>query len=338
MATRVAINGFGRIGRQALKAMIQKYPDIEIVAINDLTTTQTNAHLFKYDTCYGVFDGTVVAEGDHLVINGKQIKVFAEKDPSKLPWKDLNIDVVLESTGLFTERSKANLHIEAGAKKVLISAPAKGEDLTIVLGVNHEQYDADKHHIISNASCTTNCLAPAAKIVNDNWKIEKGLMTTIHAYTNDQRILDLPHSDLRRARAAALNIIPTSTGAAKAVALVIPDLKGKFDGFSLRVPTPTVSIVDFVCTLEKPATKEEVNSAFRAAAAGPMKGILMATDEPLVSMDFKGNPHSSCVDLDCTMVNGNMLKVITWYDNEWGYSSRVADLIHYMFTKKLVAA
>ena len=338
MATRVAINGFGRIGRQALKAMIQKYPDIEIVAINDLTTTQTNAHLFKYDSCYGVFDGTVVAEGDHLVINGKQIKVFAEKDPSKLPWKDLNIDVVLESTGLFTERSKANLHIEAGAKKVLISAPAKGEDLTIVLGVNHEQYDADKHHIISNASCTTNCLAPAAKIVNDNWKIEKGLMTTIHAYTNDQRILDLPHSDLRRARAAALNIIPTSTGAAKAVALVIPDLKGKFDGFSLRVPTPTVSIVDFVCTLEKPATKEEVNSAFRAAAAGPMKGILMATDEPLVSMDFKGNPHSSCVDLDCTMVNGNMLKVITWYDNEWGYSSRVADLIHYMFTKKLVAA
>ena len=338
MATRVAINGFGRIGRQALKAMIQKYPDIEIVAINDLTTTQTNAHLFKYDSCYGVFDGTVVAEGDHLVINGKQIKVFAEKDPSKLPWKDLNIDVVLESTGLFTERSKANLHIEAGAKKVLISAPAKGEDLTIVLGVNHDQYDADKHHIISNASCTTNCLAPAAKIVNDNWKIEKGLMTTIHAYTNDQRILDLPHSDLRRARAAALNIIPTSTGAAKAVALVIPDLKGKFDGFSLRVPTPTVSIVDFVCTLEKPATKEEVNAAFRAAAAGPMKGILMATDEPLVSMDFKGNPHSSCVDLDCTMVNGNMLKVITWYDNEWGYSSRVADLIHYMFTKKLVAA
>lgn len=337
MATRVAINGFGRIGRQALKAMMQKYKDIEVVAINDLTSPATNAHLFKYDSCYGVFDGTVATDGNDLVINGKHIKVYAEKDPSKLPWGDMKVDVVLESTGIFTERDKAAMHMTAGAKKVLISAPAKGEDITIVLGVNHDMYDADKHHIISNASCTTNCLAPAAKILHDNWKIEKGLMTTIHAYTNDQRILDLPHSDLRRARAAALSIIPTSTGAAKAVALVIPDLKGKFDGFALRVPTPTVSIVDFVATLEKPATKEEINAAFRAAAAGPMKGILQACDEPLVSMDFKGNPHSSCVDLDCTMVNGNMAKVVTWYDNEWGYSSRVADLINYMTTKQLVA-
>lgn len=337
MATRVAINGFGGIGRQALKAMMQKYKDIEVVAINDLTSPATNAHLFKYDSCYGVFDGTVATDGNDLVINGKHIKVYAEKDPSKLPWGDMKVDVVLESTGIFTERDKAAMHMTAGAKKVLISAPAKGEDITIVLGVNHDMYDADKHHIISNASCTTNCLAPAAKILHDNWKIEKGLMTTIHAYTNDQRILDLPHSDLRRARAAALSIIPTSTGAAKAVALVIPDLKGKFDGFALRVPTPTVSIVDFVATLEKPATKEEINAAFRAAAAGPMKGILQACDEPLVSMDFKGNPHSSCVDLDCTMVNGNMAKVVTWYDNEWGYSSRVADLINYMTTKQLVA-
>ena len=335
MGTRVAINGFGRIGRQSLKAILENYPDMEIVAINDLTSADTNAHLFKYDSTYGVFNGTVKAEDGHLVINDRKIKIFTEKDPSNLPWGSLNVDVVIESTGIFTSRDKAELHLKAGAKKVLISAPAKGEDITIVLGVNHENYDADKHHIISNASCTTNCLAPAAKILHDNWKIEKGLMTTIHAYTNDQRILDLPHSDMRRARAAALNIIPTSTGAAKAVALVIPDLKGKFDGFSLRVPTPTVSIVDFVCTLEKPATKEEVNAAFKAAAAGPMKGILQACDEPLVSMDFKGNPHSSCIDLDCTMANGNMVKVVTWYDNEWGYSSRVGDLIHYMFTKKL---
>ena len=338
MATRVAINGFGRIGRQALKAVLNKYPELDVVAINDLTTPEVNAHLFKYDSCYGVFDGTVTTEGGNLVINGKSIKVLAERDPAKLPWKELNIDVVLESTGLFTEREKAQIHIANGAKKVVISAPAKGEDITIVLGVNHDMYDADKHNIVSNASCTTNCLAPAAKIINDTWKIERALMTTIHSYTNDQRILDLPHSDLRRARAAALNIIPTSTGAAKAVALVIPELKGKFDGFSLRVPTPTVSIVDFVANVEKPITKEDVNAAFRAAAAGPLKGILLAVDEPLVSMDFKGNPHSSCVDLDCTMVIGNMVKVVTWYDNEWGYASRVADLINFMFTKKLVAA
>jgi glyceraldehyde 3-phosphate dehydrogenase len=337
MATRVAINGFGRIGRQSLKAMMEKYNDLEIVAINDLTSADTNAHLFKYDSNYGVFEGSVKAEDGHLVINDRKIKIFTEKDPSNLPWGQLNVDVVVESTGIFTEREKASLHLKAGAKKVLISAPAKGEDITVVLGVNHDQYDADKHNIISNASCTTNCLAPAAKIIHDKWKIQQGMMTTIHSYTNDQRILDLPHSDMRRARAAAINIIPTSTGAAKAVALVIPDLKGKFDGFSLRVPTPTVSIVDFVCTLEKPATKDEINAAFREAGAGAMKGILMATDEPLVSMDFKGNPHSSCVDLDCTMAMGNMVKVVTWYDNEWGYSCRVADLIQFMFNRKFAS-
>ena len=335
MGTRVAINGFGRIGRQSLKAMIENHPELEIVAINDLTSADTNAHLFKYDSNYGVFQGDVKAEDGHLFINDRKIKIYTEKDPANLPWGSDKIDVVVESTGIFTAREKASLHLQAGAKKVLISAPAKGEDITVVLGVNHENYDADKHHIISNASCTTNCLAPAAKVIHDKWKIQQGMMTTIHSYTNDQRILDLPHSDMRRARAAALNIIPTSTGAAKAVALVIPDLKGKFDGFSLRVPTPTVSIVDFVCTLEKPATKDEINQAFRDSAKGSLKGILSACDEPLVSMDFKGNPHSSCVDLDCTMAMGNMIKVVTWYDNEWAYSCRVGDLITYMFTKKL---
>ncbi len=338
MPTRVGINGFGRIGRQSLKAMMERYPDIEIVAINDLVSPEANAHLFKYDSNYGVFQGEVKADGGDLVINGKRIKVLAEKDPANLPWKDLDVQIVLESTGLFTDKEKASKHLAAGAKKVVISAPAKGEDITIVLGVNHEQYDADKHHIISNASCTTNCLAPAAKVVNDRWGIENGLMTTIHSYTNDQRILDLPHNDLRRARAAALNIIPTTTGAAKAVALAIPELKGKFDGFSLRVPTPTVSIVDFVCVLKKPATADELKQAFREAANGPLKGILEACDEPLVSMDFKGNPASSIVDLACTMVNGNLAKIVTWYDNEWGYSSRVADLINFMTTKKLVLA
>ena len=338
MATRVAINGFGRIGRQSLKAMIEKYPDLQVVAINDLTSADVNAHLFKYDSSYGIFKGEVKAEGGNLVVNDRTIKILQERDPANLPWKDMNIDVVLESTGLFTEADKAKKHIEAGAKKVLISAPAKGEDITVVLGVNHDQYDGDKHHIISNASCTTNCLAPVAKILNDNWKIQSGLMTTIHSYTNDQRILDLPHSDMRRARAAALNIIPTSTGAAKAVALVIPELKGKFDGFSLRVPTPTVSIVDFVCSLEKPATAQEINAAFTAAANGPMKGILEATTEQLVSMDFKGNSHSSIVDMEYTQAHGNMVKILSWYDNEWGYSSRVADLIEFMFTRKLALA
>jgi glyceraldehyde 3-phosphate dehydrogenase len=337
MATRVAINGFGRVGRQALKAILQKYPDMEVVAINDVTTSEVNAHLFKYDSCYGIFDGTVLVEGDSLIINGKHIKVLAEKDPARLDWRALNIDVVLESSGHFTHRDKAKIHLERGAKKVVISAPATGEDLTIVLGVNQGLYDADKHHIISNASCTTNCLAPAAKVIHDNFVIENGFMTTVHSYTNDQRILDLPHTDLRRARAAAINIIPTSTGAAKALALVIPELKGKVDGFSLRVPTPTVSIVDFVANVARPVTREAVNAAFQGAAAGPLKGILMATNEQLVSTDFKGNSHSSCVDMPLTMVIGKMIKVVTWYDNEWAYSNRVVDLINFMFTKKLVA-
>ncbi|MEW6277285.1 MAG: type I glyceraldehyde-3-phosphate dehydrogenase [Candidatus Eremiobacterota bacterium] len=338
MPTRVGINGFGRIGRQSLKAMLERYQDIEVVAINDLVSPEVNAHLFKYDSNYGKFHGEVKAEGGNLVVNGKTIKVLQEKDPANLPWQDLGVSIVLESTGLFTDRASAQKHLSAGAKKVVISAPAKGEDITVVLGVNHDQYDPDKHHILSNASCTTNCLAPAAKVLNDKWGIENGLMTTIHSYTNDQRILDLPHKDLRRARAAALNIIPTTTGAAKAVALAIPELKGKFDGFALRVPTPTVSIVDFVCVLKKPATAEEINNAYRDAAKGPLKGILEACDEELVSMDFKENPASSIVDLASTMVNGNLAKVVSWYDNEWGYSCRVADLVNFMATRKLVLA
>lgn len=337
MATRVAINGFGRIGRQSLKAMLDNYAgELEVVAINDLVPTEVNAQLFKYDSNYGKFDGTVEVDGDHLVINGKKIKVLQMRNPEELPWGEMKVDVVLEATGIFRDREGAGKHLKAGAKKVVISAPAKGEDITIVLGVNHENYDPENHHIISNASCTTNCLAPPAKVLNDKWGIEKGFMTTVHAYTNDQKILDLPHSDMRRARAAALNIIPTSTGAAKAVALVIPDLKGKFDGMAMRVPTPTVSVVDFVCTLKKDATAEEINKAFTEAANGPMKGILGVCDEPLVSMDFKGNPASSIVDLENTMANGKLVKVVTWYDNEWGYSNRVADLIQFMASRKLM--
>lgn len=340
MKTKVGINGFGRIGRQVLKAIMERAGDeLEVVAINDLFDAQTNAHLFKYDSNYGAYPGTVEVVDGNLVIDGKTIKVFAEKDPGNLPWKDLGVDVVIESTGIFTtarsENGKvgADAHIlRGGAKKVIISAPAKGEDLTIVLGVNDEKYDPAIHHIISNASCTTNCLAPAAKIVNDNFKILNAVMTTIHSYTNDQVILDQGHKkELRRSRAAGLNIIPTTTGAAKAVALVIPELKGKFDGYSLRVPTPTVSIVDFVATIEKPTTKEELNAAFVAAANGPLKGILGVTtgayDQPLVSSDFKGDPRSSIVDLPNNMVmGGNLIKVVTWYDNEWGYSCRTADL------------
>ncbi len=340
MKTKVGINGFGRIGRQVLKAIMERAGDeLEVVAINDLFDAQTNAHLFKYDSNYGAYPGTVEVVDGNLVIDGKTIKVFAEKDPGNLPWKDLGVDVVIESTGIFTtarsENGKvgADAHIlRGGAKKVIISAPAKGEDLTIVLGVNDEKYDPAVHHIISNASCTTNCLAPAAKIVNDNFKILNAVMTTIHSYTNDQVILDQGHKkELRRSRAAGLNIIPTTTGAAKAVALVIPELKGKFDGYSLRVPTPTVSIVDFVATIEKPTTKEELNAAFVAAANGPLKGILGVTtgayDQPLVSSDFKGDPRSSIVDLPNNMVmGGNLIKVVTWYDNEWGYSCRTADL------------
>ncbi len=340
MKTKVGINGFGRIGRQVLKAIMERAGDeLEVVAINDLFDAQTNAHLFKYDSNYGAYPGTVEVVDGNLVIDGKTIKVYAEKDPGNLPWKDLGVDVVIESTGIFTtarsENGKvgADAHIlRGGAKKVIISAPAKGEDLTIVLGVNDEKYDPAIHHIISNASCTTNCLAPAAKIVNDNFKILNAVMTTIHSYTNDQVILDQGHKkELRRSRAAGLNIIPTTTGAAKAVALVIPELKGKFDGYSLRVPTPTVSIVDFVATIEKPTTKEELNAAFVAAANGPLKGILGVTtgayDQPLVSSDFKGDPRSSIVDLPNNMVmGGNLIKVVTWYDNEWGYSCRTADL------------
>jgi glyceraldehyde 3-phosphate dehydrogenase len=334
MAIKVAINGFGRIGRQVTKALFENYRGkFDLVAVNDLSDTATNAHLFKYDSNYGTFPGKVeVVDGD-LVIDGDRIKVLAEKDPSKLPWADMGVDIVVESTGIFTSREKAELHIHAGAKKVIISAPAKGEDLTIVLGVNEDKYDPAKHHIVSNASCTTNCLAPAAKVLNDLAGIQQALMTTVHAYTNDQRILDLVHKDLRRARAAALSIIPTTTGAAKAVALVIPELKGKFDGYALRVPTPTVSVVDFVATVEKEITKDELFAAFDAAAAGPMKGILQVVREPLVSVDFKGSPYSSSVDYEFTNVYGKMVKVVTWYDNEWGYSMRVADLINYMAEK-----
>ncbi|MGZ3714115.1 MAG: type I glyceraldehyde-3-phosphate dehydrogenase [Ktedonobacterales bacterium] len=332
MAIRVGINGFGRIGRQSLKAMLDRHPnDLEVVAINDITDTETNAHLFRYDTTYGRFPGTVeVAEND-IVINGKRIKVFAQKDPAQIPWGEVGAQIVVESTGFFTDADKASAHLRDTVRKVIISAPAKGEDITIVLGVNQEKYDPAKHNIISNASCTTNCLAPAAKVIFDNFGIEKGLMTTVHSYTNDQRILDVVHKDLRRARAAAANIIPTSTGAARALALVIPELKGKFDGFSLRVPTITVSVVDFVATLSKPTTRDEVNDAFKKAAAGPMNGILDYTDEPLVSSDFRGDPHSSIIDGQSTMMVGdNFLKVIAWYDNEWGYSSRVADLTSFV--------
>ncbi len=335
MSTRIGINGFGRIGRQVLKAMLEHYPeDLQVVAINDLFDPRTNAHLFKYDSNYGRYEGSVeVVEGD-LVIDGRRIKVFAERDPRKLPWKDLGVEIVIESTGVFrdargtAEKPGANAHIESGgARKVIITAPAKNEDLTMVLGVNDDAYDPDKHHIISNASCTTNCLAPPAKVVHDRFRIKRGLLTTVHSYTNDQRILDLAHRDLRRARAAALNIIPTTTGAARALAKVIPDLEGRFDGFALRVPTPTVSIVDFVAEVEKATTAEELNAAFREASQGALKGILGYTEEPLVSSDLKGDPRSSIVDGLSTMVLGDtMVKVIAWYDNEWAYSVRTADL------------
>jgi glyceraldehyde 3-phosphate dehydrogenase len=331
MTVKVGINGFGRIGRQVFKAIGDFYPgQLEVVAANDIGDVKTMAHLLKYDSNYGKFDGTVEVGDEGLLVDGKLLRILAERDPANLPWGDLGVDIVVESTGIFRDREGASKHLQAGAKKVIISAPAKGEDLTIVLGVNDDMYDPAQHHIVSNASCTTNCLAPAAKVVNDEFGIIKGLMTTIHAYTNDQRILDLPHKDLRRARAAAMNIIPTTTGAAKAVALVIPELKGKFDGYALRVPTSTVSVVDFTATVEKATTTDELRQAFRDAAASSLKGILAAVDEPLVSIDFKGDPHSSSVDLEFTQVlggEGDMLKVVTWYDNEWGYSCRIRDLI-----------
>ncbi|HEU6439207.1 MAG TPA: type I glyceraldehyde-3-phosphate dehydrogenase [Terriglobales bacterium] len=329
MAVRVGINGFGRIGRQSLKAILERSPELDVVAVNDLVDVPTNALLFAHDSTYGNFDGTVTYTDDAIVINGKSVKVLQIADPTQLPWKDLGVDIVIESTGRFTEADKARAHINAGAKKVLISAPAKGEDITIVLGVNEGKYDPAKHVIISNASCTTNCLAPVAKVLNDTFGIEKGLMNTIHSYTNDQKILDVAHKDPRRARSAGLNMIPTTTGAAKALGLVIPELKGKVDGFSLRVPTPTVSIVDFAVELRDETTVTAINEAFRAAAAGPLKGILGVSDEPLVSMDFRADSRSSIVDAALTMViggTGKFVKVLSWYDNEWGYSSRVADL------------
>jgi glyceraldehyde 3-phosphate dehydrogenase len=350
MAVRVGINGFGRIGRQVLKAIRDKYPNmLEVVAINDIGDLKTMAHLLKYDSNYGRFNGKVEVGEGVLMVDGKTIKVFKETDPANLPWGASGVDIVIEGTGLFTIKKDgvnkkgktvkgAENHItKGGAKKVIITAPAEGEDLTIVMGVNDNMYDPANHHVVSNASCTTNCLAPAAKVVHDKFKIIRGFMTTIHAYTNDQKILDLPHSDLRRARAAAMSIIPTTTGAAKAISLVIPDLKGKFDGYALRVPTSTVSVVDFTANIGTACTTEELRQAFRDAAAGPMKGILAAVDEPLVSIDYKGDPHSSSVDLPFTSVLGkeknDFIKVVTWYDNEWGYSVRTADLANLMATK-----
>ncbi len=337
MTVKVGINGFGRIGRQTFKAMVADYwDDIEVVGINDLFPPDGFAHLLKYDSVYGIFEGDVEVIDGGLSVDGRETKFYSERDPAAIPWGEIGADIIVESTGVFTQRDKAAAHLDAGAKKVIISAPAKGEDITIVLGVNDDDYDPAKHHVISNASCTTNCLAPAAKVVNDKWGIVKGLMTTIHSYTGDQRLVDLPHKDPRRARAAALNIIPTTTGAAKAVALVIPSLKGKFDGMALRVPTPTVSIVDFVATLEKPCTTEELIAAFVEAEEGPLAGILGVSKEPLVSMDFKGDTRSSIIDAaSCMALDGDMVKVVAWYYNEWGYSSRVADLVVLMGDKGL---
>jgi len=336
MQIRAGINGFGRIGRNILRGVLsapETYKELDIVSVNDLTDAKTLAHLFKYDSVFGIFPGDVSASGDLLIINGKEIKVYSERDPARIPWGQDNIDVVIESTGLFTNKEKASAHIGAGAKKVIISAPAKNEDITIVMGVNEDSYNKDSHHVISNASCTTNCLAPIAKVLNDQFGIEYGSMTTIHSYTNDQRILDLPHSDLRRARAAALSMIPTTTGAARAVALVIPELKGKLDGGAVRVPTPDVSVVDFVCVLKEDVTVDSVNSALKSAAEGKLKGILAFTEEELVSVDFLGNPHSSIVDGSLTKVIGSRLvKVFSWYDNEWGYSLRVADLAKFIMS------
>jgi len=328
MSTKVGINGFGRVGRQVLKAIRDFHSGkLEVAAVNDLTDPKTNAHLFKYDSNYGRFPGRVAAEGDTIRIDGDVVKVFAQRDPAQIPWGDLGVEIVVESTGAFTDAQKAAAHLHDGVKKVIISAPAKNEDLTLVLGVNDAMYDPSKHHVISNASCTTNCIAPVVKVLHDSFGIRRGLMSTIHAYTNDQRILDTVHKDLRRARAAGLSIIPTTTGAARAVTLVIPDLKGKLHGMAYRVPTATVSAVDFVADLSRPVTAEEVNEAFKKAADGPLKGILEYEEEPLVSIDFKGNPASSIVDAESTMViDGDMVKVVSWYDNEWGYSVRTADL------------
>ncbi|GAF13984.1 NAD-dependent glyceraldehyde-3-phosphate dehydrogenase [Bacillus sp. JCM 19046] len=335
MATKIGINGFGRIGRNVFRASLNN-PDVEVVAINDLTDANMLAHLLKYDTVHGVLDVKVEAKDNSLVVDGKEIYVSAERNPADIGWGDRGVQVVVESTGFFTKRADAAKHIEAGAKKVIISAPASDEDITVVMGVNEDKYDADNHHVISNASCTTNCLSPFAKVLNDKFGIRRGLMNTVHSYTNDQQILDLPHKDYRRARAAAENIIPTSTGAAKAVALVLPELKGKLNGAAMRVPTPNVSLVDLVAELDKDVTAEEVNAALKEAAEGDLKGILAYSEDPLVSQDYNGNPHSSTIDALSTMVmEGNMVKVISWYDNESGYSNRVVDLVDYIAKKGL---
>ena len=332
---KVGINGFGRIGRNVFRAALNN-PEIEIIAVNDLTDAATLAHLLKYDSIHGTFGADVTVDGDNLVVNGKKVKVLAQTDPAKLPWGELGVDIVVESTGRFTVGEKAKAHIEGGAKKVIISAPAKGEDITIVMGVNEAKYDAAIHNIVSNASCTTNCLAPFTKVLLENFGIESGLMTTVHSYTNDQRILDLPHSDLRRARAAAMSIIPTTTGAAKAVALVLPELKGKMNGFAMRVPTPNVSITDLTVVLSKDTTEKEINEALKKAAEGELKGIMGYNELPLVSKDYNGCPLSSIVDgLSTMMVGPRMAKVVAWYDNEWGYSNRVVDLAIYMAKKGL---
>ena len=331
MSIRIGINGFGRIGRNVFRALRQNAADIEVIAVNDLTDTATLAHLLKYDSVHGRFDGEVNVEGDALVVDGKGMKVLAERDPERLPWKDLGVDIVLESTGIFTQRDKAALHLSAGAKKVIISAPAKQEDITIVMGINHGDYDAAKHDIISNASCTTNCLVPVVRVLLDSFGFHRGFMTTVHSYTNDQRILDLPHKDLRRARAAALSMIPTSTGAARATALVIPEVKGKLDGVALRVPTADVSLVDLVCVVERSTTSEAVNAAFQEAADGSLKGILAVSNEPLVSVDYIGDLYSSTVDaLSTNVIEGTLVHVASWYDNEMGYSARCVDLIEHV--------
>ena len=335
MAYKIGINGFGRIGRLVFRAINQHYGDkLEIAAINDLTDAKTNAHLLKYDSTYGIYPGKVEAAADSIIVDGKKTRVIAERDPAKIPWKDLGIEIVLESTGFFTDATKAAAHLRGSAKKVIISAPASNEDITIVLGVNEDKYDAKKHNIISNASCTTNCIAPVVKVLNDTFGISKGLLTTVHAYTNDQRLLDMYHQDMRRARAAALNVVPSTPGAAKAVALVIPEIKGKLHGIALRVPVPTVSLCDLVCDLNKEVTVEQINSAFKEAAAGRLKGILEYCEEPLVSSDFKGNQNSSILDsLQTLVIGGNMAKIIAWYDNEWGYSCRLGDLALFVANK-----
>jgi len=335
MTAKVGINGFGRIGRLVFRVISQLYGDkLDIGLVNDLTDAKTNAHLLKYDSTYGSYPGKVEAGDDSIIVDGEKVKIMAERDPGKIPWKDYGIDIVLECTGLFTEASKASAHFQGGAKKVIISAPAKEEDFTVVLGVNDDKYDPKQHKIISNASCTTNCIAPVAKVLNDTFGINKGLLTTIHAYTNDQRLQDMFHKDLRRARAAAENIVPTTTGAAKAVSLVLPELKGKLHGVAMRVPTPTVSLCDLVVELNKEVTPESINTAFKSAAEGKLKGILEYCTEPLVSSDFKGNTHSSIFDSLSTMViGGNMAKIVAWYDNEWGYSCRLADLVVFVLNK-----